>query len=122
MADDQEFLEFIRENVRSVWALELLLLLKRDPPRSWQRAELVRELRANDNLVSQNLEIFERNGLAISDEKGWRFAPANATIEALTARLAQAYKDRPVATMNLIARTDQIKSLSDAFKLRRDDQ
>jgi hypothetical protein len=120
LAGDQELLGFVRENLRSVWAMELLLLLRRDPARHWQSGELVRELRATPALVNDNLTIFQRNGLAMADETGWHFAPANAKLEELTERLAQAFRDRPVATMGLITRTDPIQSLSDAFKLRGD--
>jgi hypothetical protein len=120
-ADDAEFLFFVRESVRSVWAMELLLLLRRDPTRRWQPAELVRELRANPALIQGNLAIFQRNGLAVSDESGWRFAPANEKLQELTDRLAQAFRERPVATMTLVTHADPLQSLSDAFKLRGDE-
>lgn len=120
MTDDRTFISFVRESVRSVWAMELLLLLHRDASRNWRTGELVRELRANEALVQDNLLLFQRNGLAVGDEWGWRFAPANSTLQELTDRLAQAFRERPVATMTLIARSDPLQSLSDAFKLRGD--
>jgi hypothetical protein len=121
VADDAEFIAFVRESVRSVWAMELLLLLHRDASRHWQPAELVRELRANLALIQDNLAVFQRSGLAVSDEKGWHFAPANEKLRELTERLAQAFRERPVATMTLVTRADPLQSLSDAFKLRGDE-
>jgi hypothetical protein len=121
VADDREFVGFVRESVRSVWALELLLLLRRDVARHWRPAELVRELRANPTLVQDNLAVFQRNGLAVSDEMGWYFAPANEKLQELTDRLAQAFRERPVATMTLVTHADPLQSLSDAFKLRGDE-
>jgi hypothetical protein len=121
VADDREFVGFVRESIRSVWAMELLLLLQRDASRRWQTGELVRELRANHTLIQNNLEVFQRNGLAVSDEKGWHFAPANEKLQELTDRLAQAFRERPVATMTLVTHRDPIQSLSDAFKLRGDE-
>ena len=118
IADDREFVGFVRESIRSVWAMELLLLLSRDETRRWQPAELVRELRANPALVQDNLDIFQRTGLAVTDEAGWRFAPANDKLRELTERLAQAFRERPVATMTLVTHRDPLQSLSDAFKLR----
>jgi hypothetical protein len=120
VADDAEFITFVRESVRSVWAMELLLLLSRDTTRHWQTAELVRELRANPTLIQDNLAVFERNGLAASDAAGWRFAPANEKLREMTDRLAQAFRERPVATMTLVTRADPLQSFSDAFKLRGD--
>jgi hypothetical protein len=38
---DRDVFQFIREHVRSVWALELLLRLKHDPERCWSVDELV---------------------------------------------------------------------------------
>ena len=120
LSDDREFIIFVRENVRSVWALELLVLLSRNPSRHWQPSELIRELRANSALIQNNLEIFQRNGLAASDENGWYFLPANERLQELTRYLAQAFQERPVATMTLVTRADPLQSLSDAFKLRGD--
>ena len=118
--DDREFVGFVRESIRSVWAMELLLLLSRDASRHWQPAELVRELRASSTLVQDNLTVFQRNGLAVSDDTGWHFAPANEKLRQLTDRLAQAFRERPVATMTLVTHPDPLQSLSDAFKLRGD--
>lgn len=121
MTDDVEFITFIRESVRSVWAMELLLLFHRNPGRHWQPGELVHELRANAALVNDNLAVFQRNGLVVCDEEGWVFAPANEKLLELIGRLAQAFRERPVATMTLVTRADPLKSFSDAFKLRGDD-
>ena len=46
MADDGDLAAFVREHVRSVWAVELLLLLKRAPDRAWPPEALTAELRA----------------------------------------------------------------------------
>jgi len=122
LADSPELAGFVREHVRSVWALELLLLLKRDAERRWPAADLVRELRASTSLVGDNLARFERSGLVIrDDDHGWRYAPASPVLDALASRLEQAYRERPVAIVNLIARpVDPILGLADAFKFRGD--
>lgn len=112
---------FVREHVRSVWAVELLLLLRRDPERCWPADALVAELRASTNLVQDNLDAFERGGLAVRDDAGcWRYAPAAPVLDALAARLEKAYRERPVAVINLISRPDPIQGLADAFKWRGD--
>lgn len=121
---DQDLAAFVREHVRSVWALELLLLLKRDPERCWAPAELVRELRASAGLVNDNLQRFERSGLAVRDDQGgYRYAPAAAVLGQLCDRLEAAYKQRPVAIVNLIAAPrDPVQSLANAFKFRGEDK
>jgi DNA-binding IclR family transcriptional regulator len=108
--------------VRSVWALELLLVLKRDAERRWPAEALTAELRASTSLVNDNLQRFERSGLAVRDEgEGWRYAPASAVLAGLVDQLEQAYRERPVSIINLIAAPpDPIQGLADAFKLRGD--
>lgn len=124
MADDADLEAFVREHVRSVWALELLLTLRRDPDRSWRPADLVGELRASAGLVAENLAGLARAGVAMPDDAGrHRYAPASAVIAALCDRLAQAYRERPVAVINMIAKPrDPLQSLADAFKFRGGDK
>ena len=121
---DQDLAAFVREHVRSVWALELLLLLKRDAERCWEPAELVSELRASTGLVNDNLQRFERGGITVRDDKGChRYAPAAAVLGQLCDRLEAAYKQRPVSIVNLIAAPrDPLQSLANAFKFRGEDK
>jgi hypothetical protein len=119
LAIDSQLTSFIREHVRSVWALELLLLLRREPERRWTAAELVRELRASTSLVADILRKFEASGLVAPQHDTFRYAPASPLLEALCVRLEAAYRKRPVAVINLIAKpTDPLQSLADAFKFR----
>jgi len=120
LAIDSQLTSFIREHVRSVWALELLLLLRRDPERRWTAAELVRELRASTMLVADILRQFQASGLAAQeDDDRFRYAPASSVLEALAIRLEAAYRKRPVAVINLIAKPNHpLQSLADAFKFK----
>jgi len=113
---------FIRESVRSVWALELLLLMRRQPDRRWTATQLVGELRASTSLVTENLAGFERAGLVVGDDcDGHRFAPASPVLVKLCDELDQAYRERPVAVINAIASSkDKLQTLADAFKLKGD--
>lgn len=122
MSEQPELAAFVREHVRSVWAVELLLLLKRDPDRRWPAADLVRELRASTLLVNDNLQRFERSGLAVREDGDlWRYAPAMTMLGELADRLEAAYRERPVTVINLIAAPpDPVQGLADAFKFRGD--
>ena len=124
MANNQDLLEFVREHVRSVWGLELLLLLKRDADRCWPAPDLVRELRASTMLVNDNLHRFERSGLVVRDDEAcYRYAPAGAVLSELCDRLEAAYRERPVAVINMIAAPpNPLQSLADAFKFRGEDK
>jgi hypothetical protein len=75
-------------------------------------------MRASAKLVAENLSSFERFGLAVLETNGWRFAPANAWLDSISARLAQAYRERPVSTIGMLSRPDPVKSLAEAFKIK----
>lgn len=119
MGEDADLEGFVRQHVRSVWAVELLLLLRRDPAQAWTAAELVRELRASASLVADNLARFQGSGLVIPEDDRVRFAPANPPLASLCAALEAAYRERPVAIVNMIARpVDPLQSLADAFRFK----
>lgn len=124
MPIDQDLLSFVREHIRSVWALELLLLLRRDVGRCWEPADLVRELRASQMLVNDNLAKLQDAGLALRDDAGcWRYAPAAPALDVLCEDLEAAYRERPVAVINMIAKpANPLQSLADAFKFRGDEK
>lgn len=120
---DAELAGFLREHVRSVWGVELLLVMKRDEARCWPPAALVAELRASTGLVIDTLQRFERAGLVAADDAGcYRYRPAGTPLSALCDRLEAAYRERPVAVVNLIAAPrDPLQSLADAFRFKRGD-
>jgi predicted transcriptional regulator len=122
MQGDPELLELIRQSVRSVWALELLLLLRRERARSWTPEELVSELRASHTLVGDNLPVLQAAGLVLSEEGRYRYAPATPVLEQLCGRLEEEYRLRPVAVINAIASSpnDRLHKLANAFRLKGD--
>ena len=121
-SSDQDLFGFIREQLRSVWALELLLLMRRRADRSWTPQELVGELRASPALVVDNLAAFERGGLVRADEEGrYVFAPAAPLLVSLCDELDAAYRERPVTVINaIVSPPDKLQTLADAFRIRGD--
>jgi hypothetical protein len=121
--DDEGFISFIRSSVRSVWALELLLLMKRRP-QEWSVAELTQELRANTSLVEGVLATFETAGVVAQVGDRYAFRPASPALQRCCDRLEQVYAERPVTVVNLIvaSATGKLQSFADAFRLKRDDR
>lgn len=116
-----DLFQFLRGSIRSVWALELLLLMRSGRERVWKVDDLVTELRASTPLVSGVLETFHNAGLIRqAEEGGYQYAPATPGIEAYCDELADAYRERPVAVINAIvaSSTDDLKSFADAFRFR----
>lgn len=121
MSADAEFAAFLRDQVRSVWGVELLLLMMKAPERCWTPPELVRELRASTGLVVDLLQRFERSGLIVlTDESGYRYGPASEILAQLSRRLETVYQEKPVWVLNLITQPrDPVQSLADAFRFNK---
>ncbi len=121
---DAELLNFIRASINSTWALELLLLMRRQRPRAFQPEELVLALRGTNTLVNTCLDQLLKSGLVARNEAGeWLYAPASPALEELVAQLESAYAEKPVSVINAIVASpnDRLKSFADAFKLPKKD-
>lgn len=118
---EEDILRFVAASFPSVWALELLLTLKRER-RIWTRAELVAALRASELVVSHALDALLAAGLASTDGEGAVYLPVNADVEDCVERVEQLYRSRPNRVRRTIisASTSSAAAFADAFKLRRD--
>lgn len=122
MPDNAETHGFIRDSFRSVWSLELLLLLRSDQARAWSQAELVDRLRGSDLVVQQSVASLVAGGLVLIEDEGARYAPASKDIERLIGAAEQLYSKKPDAVRRLIvsAAHGQLTAFADAFRLRKD--
>ncbi len=116
---DDDLRGFIRAAIGSVWALEVLLLLRRRPDQTWTRDVAAKELRSNPTLVGKVFASLEAAGLLAADNGGHIYQPATPTLAALCARLESAYRTSPVAVVNAIASVDRdsVQSFADAFRI-----
>lgn len=123
MSISSQLADFIRGAFPSVWTLELLLLLKSEPGRSWTRQELVDKLRGSDPIVTQGVGALVAGGLVATEEGGTvRYAPASPDVERLVDETVRQYAKRPDAVRRVIVFAGQtgLQAFSDAFKLRGD--
>jgi hypothetical protein len=115
---DPEVKTFVLDNVRSVWALELLLLLRRGRERAWTAKELTRRFPTTVSLVDSVLEQFRLFGLVRRDSAGARYEPAADFLDELCHKLEAAYRERPAAVRSLIGKQpDYVRSLAAAFRI-----
>jgi hypothetical protein len=118
-----ELNDFIRTTIRSVWALELLLLISREREQAWRAVDLNRELRGSLGLVSDILSQFAAAGLvAEKDDGSFRYEPRSSDLDKLVRQLEAAYAARPLAVVRAIvaAPNEKIQTLADAFKVKKD--
>lgn len=124
MADLPEDVErFIAEHVDNIEQLEILLLLRSQPARAFEPAEVTAELRLGPASAPQRLaDLTARGFLAASaDPPRYTFAPDHGDKERVISDLAHCYAERRVAVITQIfsPRSDPVRSFADAFKLRR---
>lgn len=115
---------FLRATIKSVWALDLLVLMKSASDQSWTVTALNDRLRASTTLVEEILASFTRQGLVAVDANGrYRYAPASADLDGLVTELTRLYAQRPLAVIKevLSAPNDKLRSFVDAFRLKKDE-
>ena len=118
---ESELLRFAASSFPSVWALELLLVLKSER-RTWSQAELIARLRASDLVVTKALEALVAAGLVSEEADGATYMPVSELSERCVDQLDQLYRARPNAVRRAIvsAGTSSATAFADAFKLGKD--
>lgn len=117
---NDDLIEFIEGSLDSVWSLELLLALNRQPQRVWSAEELVAELRSSRLVVCKSIDKLLACGLVVTDAEDLvRYGPASADQDRLVSALDEAYRARPDAIRRIILRhsSDQLRIFSDAFRI-----
>jgi hypothetical protein len=120
----EDVLRFLNHHVGSLWALELILLMRRTREREWSPSALDRELRASAGVIGLELPLLVRAGIAGETQPGrYRYEPTSAELDATIERLATCYRDFPVAIVRHVALHASNRSLLaflEAFSFRRD--
>ncbi len=122
MISEEMVLDFAAASFHSVWSLELLLVLKRNPDRSWEADELIRELRSSQVVVAGALENLLATGLVVAHERGqFHYQTGPDRLEELLNQLQNIYETKPTVVVRAIVSTSNrnLKLLSDAFRLKK---
>jgi hypothetical protein len=121
MSSNDEILRFIASSFRSVWALELLLVLKSDPRRR-SHEELVSSMRASELVVAKALAVLEAAGLVSNEGEEAQYLPVSKEVAALVEQAQALYAKRPDAVRRAIvsASAGDAAAFADAFRLRKD--
>jgi DNA-binding HxlR family transcriptional regulator len=121
MAQEEDVLNFAASSIASIWALELLLLVRQDR-RAWTSAELMRQLRGSDAVLTQCLHRLQNLGLVSEEAGSYLYKPGSLQIDVLANELENLYRLKPVTVISAIANAPQrkLQILSDAFRLKKD--
>jgi hypothetical protein len=123
----REVQSFIKEHITSIEQLEVLLLLQRDPGKQWTAEELSRTLYISVEAAAHRLNDFCAKGFCVTEEEPgprYRYNPGIGHLDSVIRDLRTEYERRRVRVINLVFSNpnDQLRSFSDAFKFRKDEE
>jgi DNA-binding IclR family transcriptional regulator len=105
---EEEIVAFIRDYLGSVYALELLLLIKRHSAKAWRAADLVRDLRSSGTAVTEALSRLIRAGFVAENPAGrYAFAPLSPKHAQLAAAIEKIYVSTPTSVMKALGATPE---------------
>lgn len=119
MVTDDDVLAFVRDAIRSIWTLELLVLMQRDTDHAWQAEEIARTMRANMRVALEGLTALEQAALVQSDGNGlFRYRPASPLLAEMVCNVVELYIRKPLAVVKTIhaSPTSKIQTFADAFR------
>ncbi len=114
---------FILTTFRSVWALEVLLHLRRASEMPHTRAHLIQQLRASDVVMSKSVDELVAAALIVELGDGsLKYSPVSVDLETKVAAAEQLYKAKPDAVRRLIITSSSggLAAFADAFRLKGD--
>lgn len=122
MRSDDDLSAFIRASFRSIWSLEVLLLLK-SSERPWTEHDLVGAMRASQLIVSESLHRLAAAGLIYHDDQGnAAYGPVTQSIARSVDAVEALYARAPDSVRRLIVSSSAagLTAFADAFRLRGD--
>ena len=119
MASSDDLASFIASSFRSIWALELLLLLKQQG-QGRSADELVALMRSSPAVVESALQSLVAAGLVGTDGDTATYMPVSPDVAALVEETERLYRSRPDRVRRLIvaASNKGLAAVSDAFRLK----
>ena len=120
-----EIEQFIGQHIESLAQLETLLLLRREPGRSWSCADLARQLYVTTDVCTAIVTDLERRGFLLRDAANVdliRYRSAGPEADQLIDQLAELYQQRRVAVITQIYSkpVKKVQTFADAFRFRRE--
>ena len=114
---------FLQQRLATIEQIEIVLLLRSDPARSWSATDVATELRMPPESAAMRLFLLASGGMILFEPSGvprYRYAASDADAEALLGELAEMYaSDRGAVAAAIGAAPDPVRSFADAFKLKK---
>lgn len=116
--------EFVRREIKSVFQLEVLLLLHRTPERAWTAIEISHELAIESEIAETQVLRLEEMGLIQMRQTSpvsYVYGPKDQADDTIVEKLATAYAKQRVGIFSLIlsGSNNRIRRFAEAFRLIR---
>jgi hypothetical protein len=123
MPDDisPELKLFVEQHIESVPQLEAILMLRNEPQRAWDAAEIAKALYLPEEVAASLLSDFVRRGfsaIAPPGKEKYVYRTRDDATDRLIGELQAAYHDRRVAVISLIYSKplNKVQTFADAFR------
>ncbi len=118
---------FLHEHIRSLMALEVLLLVRSDRNRFWTGEELAHELRSTSEWMDRELRELAMRGLlepSAASPGAFRFQPIHPELKDAVDEVAACYAERRHTMIQVIYRAppNPIQSFAEAFRLKKENR
>lgn len=119
MGSPDDLTNFIMSSFRSIWALELLLLLKREAT-AIASEDLVAHMRSSSSVVENAQRELVSAGLAIVEGNAVRYMPVSQQVASLVDQAEELYSVSPDRVRRLIVASSNpgLVAFSSAFRLK----
>ena len=120
-----ELRTFLKARLTTADQIAIVLLLLRDPSRSWTATEVSAELGMAPESAAMRLFLLASQGLILFEPSGvprYRYSGSDETADRMLKELAANYDSNRAEVLRAIdvrADADPIQSFADAFKLKR---
>lgn len=120
----EELRRFVKDQIRTVLRLEVLLLLYQHQLRLFSAAEVAQELGFEIEATQEQLTALEAIGLAIQSSNGelrYKYYPVDATLGSRVEQLAAAYSTQrvPILSVILADNSKRPRLFAEAFRIIR---
>lgn len=120
----EEIRSFIKQYITSLEQLEILLLLSKEPERSWTVQQVFNITQSNLTSIAERLKNLALAGFLVMEDKSvaiFRFQPNSAEIAGHVAALQRAYAASKYKVVEAIfsAPQSQARQFADSFKIRK---
>jgi hypothetical protein len=115
---------FLQQRLASLDQIEVVLLLRSDPARTWTATEVAQTLGTAPEPAAMRLFLLASSGVLALETSGmprYRYAPTDPDTRALIDELSVAYAEDRNAIASLVDSSprDPLRSFADAFKLKK---